>query len=195
MSPWPRPAERQGSGRSAHAARYSPARRPGRQAAGRQSSHDSSRRRGRAALRALAPFEAPKPRTGRRTHPSRNAASGVHDPQDAAVAQPVVHERSVPPALNHPRISEDRQLLRDIHLRAAESDGEVADADGSVTQTLHDGQALGVGERAEDPGLRGEGRSHPTLPAGGPPTQIFYFIFSSSPPPRSPAILSPPGFR
>src|SRR3970282_2836214 len=116
------------------------------------------------ALGALPPCETPWPREGDPAPAPRHAAGGVHDPENAAVAQAIVNESADSPALNHPRVLQDRQLLRDVRLRAAEGDGEVADADGSVTQALHDGQALGGCERTEDPGPRGEGRSPSALP-------------------------------
>src|SRR3970282_2941853 len=102
------------------------------------------------ALGALPPCETPWPRRGGRAPASRDAAGGVHDPENAAVAQAIVNESADSPALNHPRVLQDRQLLRDVRLRAAEGDGDVGDAEGAVTQALHDGPALGGGGRTED---------------------------------------------
>ena len=65
--------------------------------------------------------------------------------------------------LNPGRVLEGRQLLGDVCLRATEGHHQVADAGRSVLQPLHDGQAFGVGKRAEDRSFRSERRGTPAL--------------------------------
>src|SRR3970282_2246632 len=64
------------------------------------------------ALGALTPVETPWPRRGGRAPASLDAAGGVHDPENAAVAQAIVNESAASPALNHPPLLQDRQVRR-----------------------------------------------------------------------------------